>query len=248
MNPGPLRFFVAALLYPLGLALLLCQSVHAAEPTHQTNVIEGWTVLVDVRLLKEEPAPTAKALELLRVQLQEIVRVVPAPAVRKLREIPLWFSPPYPSVRSQAEYHPDAGWLRSNHRNPAMARGVEFTGVKDFEAETRRMPNFTLHELAHGYHDRVLEGGFGNAEIQAQYEKAKASGTYDRVERQDSEGRRRLDRAYALSSPMEYFAESTEAYFTRNDFFPFHRAELHQADPDMEALVGRLWGVPSQPR
>ena len=248
MNPGPLRFFVAALLYPLGLALLLCQSVHAAEPTHQTNVIEGWTVLVDVRLLKEEPAPTAKALELLRVQLQEIVRVVPAPAVRKLREIPLWFSPPYPSVRSQAEYHPDAGWLRSNHRNPAMARSVEFTGVKDFEAETRRMPNFTLHELAHGYHDRVLEGGFGNAEIQAQYEKAKASGTYDRVERQDSEGRRRLDRAYALSSPMEYFAESTEAYFTRNDFFPFHRAELHQADPDMEALVGRLWGVPSQPR
>ncbi len=248
MNPGPHRSFMAALLRILGLGLLLCQGVRAAEPTHQTNVIEGWTVRVDVRLLKEEPVLTAKALELLRVQLQEILRVVPGPAVVKLREIPLWFSPPYPAVRSQAEYHPDAGWLRSNQRNPAMARGVEFTGVKDFESETRRMPNFTLHELAHGYHDRVLEGGFENTEIKAQYEKAKASGVYDRVERQDSEGRRRFDRAYALSTPMEYFAESTEAYFTRNDFFPFHRGELHQADPDMEALVGRLWGVPEKAR
>jgi dipeptidyl-peptidase-4 len=25
---------------------------------------------------------------------------------------------------------------------------------------------------------------------------------------------------------MEYFAETTEAYFSRNDFFPFTRAEL----------------------
>ena len=234
---------VVAFLRALCLGLLLCGGVRAAEPTHQTNVIEGWTVLVHVRLLKEEPEDTAKALGLLRIQLQEIVRVVPLPAVAKLREIPLWFSPPYPSVRSGAEYHPDAGWLRSNQRNPAMARGVEFTGVKDFEAETRRMPNFTLHELAHGYHDRVLEGGFGNPEIKALYEKAKASGIYDRVQRQDSEGRRRIDRAYALTSPMEYFAETTESYFTRNDFFPFDRGELHQADPAMEALLGRLWGL-----
>ncbi len=248
MNPGPACSFAAAFLRSLVLGLLLWPAVGATEPTHQTQVIEGWTVLVDVRLLKDQPVPTAKALELLRIQLQEIVRAVPAPAVGKLREIRLWFSPPYPAVRSGAEYHPDVGWLRSNQRNPAMARGVEFTGVEDFEAETRRMPNFTLHELAHGYHDRVLEGGFGNAEIKAQYDKAKASGVYDRVERQDSEGRRRFDRAYALSTPMEYFAESTEAYFTRNDFFPFHRGELHQADPEMEALVGRLWGVPEKAR
>jgi len=238
----------AALLHALWLCLLLPLFARAAEPTHQTNVIEGWTVLVDIRLLKDEPEDTAKALGLLRIQLQEIVRVVPSPAVARLREIPLWFSPPYASSRSGAEYHPDAGWLRSNQRNPAMARGVEFSGVKDFEAETRRMPNFTLHELAHGYHDRVLEGGFDHAGIKALYEKAKASGIYDRVQRQDSEGRRRIDRAYALSSPMEYFAESTEAYFTRNDFFPFHRSELHQADPAMEALLGRLWGVPPQSR
>ena len=51
-----------------------------------------------------------------------------------------------------------------------------------------------------------------------------------------------LDRAYALVNPMEYFAETSEAFFSRNDFFPFIRSELKQQDPEMEALLGKLWG------
>ena len=39
-------------------------------------------------------------------------------------------------------------------------------------------------------------------------------------------GGQHLRGAYAISSPMEYFAESTEAFFSRNDFFPFTRDEL----------------------
>jgi hypothetical protein len=120
-----------------------------AANVHQTNSIEGWTVLIDERLLTDDKVATAKALELLRPQLQEIVRVVPAPAVEKLREVTLWFSPEYPGVKPKAEYHPAAGWLRDHGRDPAMVKGIEFTDVRNFEAETRRMPNFTLHELAH---------------------------------------------------------------------------------------------------
>src|SRR5688572_28273499 len=155
---------------------------------HQTNSIEGWTVLVNERLLGTDKAATAKALALLRVQLQEIVRVVPAPAVAKLREVTLWFSPEYPGVKPRAEYHPGAGWLRDNGRDPAMARGVEFTDVRNFEAETKRMPNFTLHELAHAYHDRVLPKGFANPDIKAAFERAKAGKSYDQVERSFGNG------------------------------------------------------------
>ena len=32
-----------------------------------------------------------------------------------------------------------------------MDCAVEFSGVSDFEAEMKRMPNFALHELAHAY-------------------------------------------------------------------------------------------------
>ncbi|MBI3856203.1 MAG: hypothetical protein HY293_10990, partial [Planctomycetes bacterium] len=173
-------------------------------------------------------------------QLKEIVRVVPAPAVAKLREVTLWFSPPYAGVRPTAEYHPGRDWLLSKGRNPDMVKGVEFTDLRDFEKETRRMPNFTLHELAHGYHDRVL--GFNNPGIKAAYDRAKASGSYDAVERGFGNGKpNTTERAYAMTSPQEYFAESTEAFFVRNDFFPFNREELHRHDPQMEKLLERLW-------
>jgi hypothetical protein len=213
------------------------------KATHQTNRLEGWTVLVSTQLLATEPGATQKALELLRAQLEEIARVVPGPAVEKLRAVTLWFSPPYPGVSPRAEYHPGAAWLRANGRNPAMVKGIEFTNVRQFEAETRRMPNFALHELAHAYHDRVLPGGFDNPEIKAAFTRAKASGSYDSVERWFGNGRPNTrEKAYAMTNPMEYFAEATEAFFTRNDFFPFTREELKKHDPEMELLLGRLWG------
>jgi hypothetical protein len=222
----------------------LTSKVPETPARFQTNSIEGWTVLVNERLLDGERAATRKALELLQAQLQEIARAVPAPALAQLREVTLWFSPAYAGQKPRAEYHPGARWLRDHGRDPAMARGVEFTDVRNFEAETRRMPNFTLHELAHAYHDRVLAGGFANAEIRMAYERAKASGSYDRVERWFGNGRpNTTERAYALSSPMEYFAEATEAFFSRNDFFPFTRGELKAHDPEMYGLVARLWAV-----
>ena len=105
------------------------------------------------------------------------------------------------------------------------------------------MPNFALHELAHAYHDRFL--GFENAEIETAFQKAKATGKYDQVLRQDAEGRRRLDKAYAMTNAKEYFAECSEAFFARNDFYPFTREELKQHDPEMLILLEKLWGAES---
>ena len=143
----------------------------------------------------------------------------------------------------RAEFHPGAGWLANNGRDPVMAKGVEFTNIRVFEADTRRMPNFALHELAHAYHDRFLPKGHNNPQIKAAYDTAKKAGSYEQVERQDANGKKRMDRAYALTNPAEYFAETTEAYFSRNDFFPYTREELKKHDPVMFELLGKLWGV-----
>lgn len=214
------------------------------ERRYEIRKIEGWAVHINVLLLEKEAADLERALELLQKQLQEIGRVAPAEAVSKLREVPLWFSPEYPGVIPKAEYHPGADWLRDNRRDPAMVKGVEFTNVRVFEREMNRMPNFVLHELAHAYHDRVLPDGFENKEIKAAFESAKASQKYDRVERWFGNGKpNTFERAYAMTSPEEYFAESTEAFFGRNDFFPFTRKELKQHDRAMYDLLERLWGV-----
>lgn len=207
------------------------------------RLIAGWKVHVNVKLVEADSTALEMAMELLRSQLDEMVRVVPAKAVAELRKVPLYFNPEYPKTRPRAEYHPGEDWLRENGRDTAMVRCVEFSNVRIFEAETRRMPNFALHELAHAYHNLFVRMSYGNLEIKAAYEKAKASGKYDRVERKDSEGRSHMDRAYAMTNPQEYFAECTEAYFTRNDFYPFNREELKQQDPEMLALLEKLWGV-----
>lgn len=215
-------------------------------PGHQSKSIEGWTLLVSDKLLEQDKAATDRAIELLTVQLQEIVTVVPAEAVVELRKVPLWFSPEYAGVPPRAEYHPDGGWLRNNKRDPAMAKAVEFTNIRIFERETKRMPNFTLHELAHAYHDRVLPKGFGNEAIQTAYQNAKTTGLYESVEQRFGDGRSAKVRAYALTTPMEYFAECSEAYFSTNDFFPFTRDQLAKYDPTVLEVLKKLWVVEPQ--
>lgn len=201
--------------------------------------LAGWSAHLSRELLEQHPQETARALVLLQAMLDEIIRVMPRSAVAELQKVQLYLSPSYAGFRPGAEYHPDAGWLQEHGRDPAMAKAVEFTNVLTFEAESRRMPNFALHELAHAWHDRVL--GHDEPRILAAFEKAKAAGAYERVQRQDAEGRRRLDRAYAMTNHKEYFAECTEAHFSRNDFFPFTRDELKQHDPGMAALLEILW-------
>jgi hypothetical protein len=228
-------------------------SAEVAAIRRESREILGWQVHIDQRLTAVDavdPSDAAdterlsRAIELLTAQLAKIVQDLPPQAVAKLRQVPLYFSPEYPRESPKAEYHPGAGWLRDHGRDPVMAGAVEFTNVRIFEEECSRMPSFVLHELAHAYHHRFLPGGFENPRIRAAYDRAQSAGIYARVERWLGNGKpNRFEQAYAMTSPMEYFAETTEAYFGRNDFYPFDRAELQRHDPDAYELLGELWGV-----
>ncbi len=233
------RFVV---IFLVAFPLLPCSFV-SGEEDPEIRDVAGWKVHISRKLLADQAESTNRAMQLLEAQLQEIVRVVPPAAVAELKKVPLYFSPEYPGKRPAAEFHPGADWLRNNGRDPNMVKGVEFTNVRIFEAETRRMPNFALHELAHAYHNLVLPAGFDNAELTTAFERARTSGLYDEVERRDAEGRSRVERAYAMTNPMEYFAETTEAYFARNDFYPFTRDQLRQHDPQTFRLLTKLWGL-----
>jgi len=169
---------------------------------------------------------------------------VPAKAVTELQKVPLYFSPSYQGKRGGAEFHPGAGWLKDNGRDPIRAKGVEFSGSADFEAEVNRMPNFALHELAHAYHNRVVAGSFNSPEITAAYDHARASGKYEKIERwHGNEKPNTFECAYAMTNPMEYFAENTEEYFLRNDCFPFTHEELKKHDPELFAALEKQWGI-----
>ncbi len=195
--------------------------------------IEGWTVLVNRRLLGGAGEP---ALRLLRFKLEEIVRTVPLLAVVELRKVPIWLGV-NDGHAPAAEYHPSRRWLAENGYNPDKAKAVEVGSAANFVRWSVEQPSMLLHELAHAYHDRVL--GPGHAGILGAFEEAKARGLYESVLRFN--GRR--ERAYAMKDEREYFAEGTEAFFGTNDFFPFVRAELREHDPRLFRLLEEAWGA-----
>ncbi|MBL6763830.1 MAG: sulfatase-like hydrolase/transferase [Verrucomicrobiae bacterium] len=211
-----------------------------ALPNHATLDLQGWTVHLNESLWFDEPKAVGEMLALLSEQLARVVAVVPDAALKHLRTVPIWINPPFPGGRPGAAYHPDLGWLRKNGRDPIMAKAIEITNTKIFAFEDNRMPFLLLHELAHAYHDQVL--GFGNPKVKALFGQARDSGGYDLVDRYN--GRKIVkDKAYALSNEKEYFAETTEAYFGKNDFYPFNRSELKTHDPAMHDLLAELWKV-----
>lgn len=214
-----------------------------ALPTARTErKVEGWTIRVDDRLLAPENEELGrKALRFLEAKLVEIVLVVPADKVAKLREAPIVLDLNHGKL-GPMQYHPSKGWLTSNGYAADLAKCVHLPRAAD--VATRRnvaeQPCVILHELAHAYHDRVL--GFDHPRIREAYEKYKASGRGDKTMLYN--GKR--VKHYALTTPMEFFAEFTESYFGTNDFYPFNRAELREAEPEIYDLMRDIWDGPKK--
>jgi hypothetical protein len=211
-------------------------------PTSRTDkVIEGWTVRVDDRLLKEpDDQLGARALRFLDAKLSDIRAVVPADKVKKLQAVTIVLDLTHGKL-GPMQYHPSAGWLRANGYAADLARCVHLPRAADVATvrNIREQPWVILHELAHAYHDQVL--GFDEPRIKEAYEKYKKSGRGEKTLLYD--GRR--VRHYALTDHKEFFAEMTESYFGVNDFFPFNRAELKEAEPEIYELMRHVWETPA---
>ena len=125
----------------------------------QVKQVQGWEIYVHQTLLDDESELGAAVLQEIEMQLYRISRLLPAGPLRKLREIPIWIHMVKitSDVRSPlAEYHWSADWLRDNGRNPDMARAIEIGDMKSFLHHTSHKPFLLLHELSHGYHERIL--------------------------------------------------------------------------------------------
>ncbi len=200
--------------------------------------LHGWTVRIDDRLFKPpDDVLGARAMEMLAAKLSDIEYVVPKDRLEKLKSVTIVLDLTHGRLRSM-QYHPSAGWLVEHGYAKELAKCVHIPEAADFARarQVNEQPWVVLHELAHAYHDQVL--GFENPRIEEAYEKFKQSGHGEHVLLFD--GTR--TRHYGLTDAKEFFAEFTEAYFGLNDFFPFNRAELETAEPEIFRLMESIWG------
>lgn len=207
------------------------------EPTssYEKQSIAGFNVFVSAKLSKH-PEQAKKALELLTAKLEEIGRIVPKEKVDSLRKANIWVEWALSPVTA-AQTHHSVDWLRSNGYNPDKVRGVEISNASFFLAWSDHQPMMVLHELAHFYHQNYL-GSEKKRDVDAAYNSALKGGTYASVEYVLG-GKKK---AYALTNSFEYFAELTEAYFGRNDFYPFDYEQLSTHDPVGFQLMVKSWG------
>ena len=200
--------------------------------------LEGWTLAVDPQLLEEKNKEVAdRAFEALANHLQRVKYIVPKDRLAQLQKLPIWIDLDHPKLGNM-QYHPGRGWLLANGHDPRLVKHVHIPRARNLYAPHMwaKHPYVVLHELAHSYHDQVLS--FDQPDIIAAYDDAKKKGIYDKVLLYTGQNVRH----YGLSNHKEYFAESTEAYFGVNDFYPFVRAELKEHDPKMFELMLRFWG------
>lgn len=214
--------------------------VSALPTSHTVRKIEGWTVRIDDRLLQ---APNdvlgTRTLRFLEGKLSDIKVVVPEDKLKKLQAVTIVVDLTHGKL-GPMQYHPDTGWLKSNGYSPELAKCVHLPRAADVATKRNinEQPWVILHELAHAYHDQIL--GFDEPRIRETYEKYRKSGHGEKTLLFNGQ----RVKHYALTNHHEFFAEMTEAYFGVNDFFPFNRAELKEAEPEIYELMAHVWETP----
>ena len=200
--------------------------------------IEGWKIHIDPALLKGKHSTDGlHAIKMLTNHLQRISILVQGEALKKLKTCQIWLEHSHPTLHAM-QYHPSVGWLKANGHDPRLQKKVHVPQAKALTSRGQLLkhPAVILHELAHAYHDQFLT--FEHPEIIAAYNKARQKGDYNKVMLYTGQSVKH----YAMTNHKEYFAEGTEAYFYRNDFYPFVRAELKKHDLDLHKVLEKVWG------
>lgn len=230
------RFAVLSWLFVSSHVVVAADKTFTPTDAYESRTLRGFKLLVHPDVA-EHPEDAAAMFDELDAQLEKIEAVVPKKALEELRRVPFWIEW---EVRPNgaAEFHVSEDWLKEHGYNPDKVFSVEINNCRNFVAWSRReQPWMTLHELAHAYHHRVLK--HEHPALEAAFRAAVEKKLYDEVDyvRPGEKGK-----AYAVTNVDEYFAELTEAYFGKNDFFPFHRAELERHDPTGFDVVRSIWG------
>jgi len=201
--------------------------------------IEGWTVHIEPSLLEggKHAEVGGKAIKMLANHLQRIAVLMPDDKLATVQKLEIWIENKHPQLGAM-QYHPSQRWLEGKGYDSRLAKKYHIPRAAALysRGQLLKHPAVVLHELAHAYHDQVL--GFDDARVIAAYESAMQSKLYDKVMLYTGQ----QVRHYAATNHKEFFAEATEAYFYRNDFYPFVAAELKAHDPKTYKLMETIWG------
>lgn len=233
----------------LGLLLLLCcfgVNAHVIEPNEEsmTNWHEegmwteedyeereylGFKIYIHLEALNEVPETIEAAYDSVVSDITFMRKRFMINAFDKLVEVEVKFLLSNLCVdddHSTAFYNSDwDGW--SDFRR----KSIVYCNASDVLRFSSGQPGVTIHEIAHAFHDLLIDDGFDNATIIKYYDRLVESGEYDEAAHiwTSWESDREKVRPYYLTNHREYFAEVSEALFLRNDYEPFTFYDVYES-------------------
>jgi hypothetical protein len=210
-------------------------------PGYQVKVIEGFTVLLSNETVRNDQSSEdeRKPIAVLEHELKTIAGLMPARALKILRNILIWVEwDERVKMSNGREGNPTAIYygghqlnLLAQNRHPLKAKNVTILRMKSLTGEHQPRGDsgrcVILHEIAHAVHDQLL--GRNNLAVKAAYKQAMERKLYD-------------SNMYAATNEPEFFAELTCSYFDQLQYYPRTRADLHQHDPVTYKLMEQTWG------
>ena len=210
------------------------RKVYTATSKYEKRQIEGWTVYIGPPLVQQK-AYGDEICKLLRYKLHLVKRYMPEKSLERLKKVPIWLERDNRAV-AYMTYHTCAEQLKAANQNPDKLRSIEIGNTERFRQWQGLQQFAVLNQLARAYYDQALSKK--TKKIKEAWQKALDGGKHDSVLRFDGKHVRHP----ALTSPVEFFAETTEAYYGVNDHYPFLQFETRQYDPNTCLLLEELWG------
>lgn len=234
----------SALLILLSLFFMTSCSSENTEPSappaqneYTEQIMSGFTV--KYKTTAATHIDMVSALSLMKTNLEEITRLLADTVIAAVQKHPIWIELNI-KPDGAAWYHANKQWVIDNQMNPEKAKCVEICHAGNYYNWTRsNQPYMVLHELIHLYHDQVLT--YNHQGVKSAYQHAMQSGRYEAVDYFNGSTVTKA-KAYAMNNDTEYFSEISEAYFGKNDYYPFNYNDLKEFDPEGFALMETVWG------
>lgn len=225
--------------------------VNFREPRREYVETEagGWKLFVEAELAEKDPEVYRSAVSRLDANLRRARRILPRAAQPKLVSLPIFLMYGERSERggrdNGAEYFQRHAPEHFAHIDPRMGSSIviysatNYVWLSDFWAM-----KVLIHELAHAH--QLESWTEGHPDIVAAHLHATRRTLYVGVR---SDAGATLDRGYAATNQLEYFAELSCMFFVGCDYYPFSREDLKQYDPVGYRMIERLWRLdPLDPR
>ncbi|HYG75722.1 MAG TPA: zinc-dependent peptidase [Planctomycetota bacterium] len=213
------------------------------ERSYVEHKAAGWTVMVERELEEKRPAVSADALKRLDVKLAEFAALIPEAARERLKKIPIFLLMGAEATGggrvSGAEYFQKTAPDHYAYLDKRWGSSVVIYSAKNYLQQNNHWSVLLLvHEFAHAWH--LEQWREKHPPIFQAWQNAVKEKLYENVK--DLNGKT-LEKAYAATNQLEYFAELSCAYFWRGEYEPFDREQLRKHDPKGFEMIEAVWGI-----